>query len=159
MTLLSIRDLDVRYGGIHAVRQISLQVEQGAFVAIIGANGAGKTTLLRTISGLKRVTAGSSSEFRGQEISKMAPDSIVSLGICHCPEGRHIWKQLTVLETLRLGAYARGHKKTDIADDLERVWGYFPKLCERQRQLAGTLSGGEQQMLAVGRARSWAADS
>ena len=149
--MLEIFNVNVHYGGVHALRNISMTIAEGEFVAIIGANGAGKTTLLRTISGLKRITGGNI-KFKNEEISQIEPERIVELGICHCPEHRHVWKHLTVLENLTLGAYVHRKRRQDVAQSLDRVWKYFPKLYERQRQLAGTLSGGEQQMLAVGRA-------
>jgi branched-chain amino acid transport system ATP-binding protein len=150
--MIEINNLNTHYGGIHALRQVSLSVEPGEFVALIGSNGAGKTTLLRTISGLKRPTSGYI-KFQGKDISNLPPQQIVKLGICHCPEGRHVWKHMTVRENLMLGTYMRRNEnRTVLASDLERVFALFPVLKERQKQKAGTLSGGEQQMLAVGRA-------
>ncbi len=151
MTMIEIKNVDTHYGGIHALRQVSLSVAPGEFVALIGSNGAGKTTFLRMISGLKKSTSGSI-KFQGEEICNLPPEKIVKLGICHCPEGRHVWKQMTVRENLMLGAYMRRHEGRALVSDLERVYTLFPKLKERHRQKAGTLSGGEQQMLAVGRA-------
>jgi len=148
--MLEVQHLDVFYGAVHAVRDVSLTVREGEFVAVIGANGAGKTTLLRTISGLKR-PAGGLIQFEGVAVTNLSPDRIVRLGIAHCPEGRRVWPFLTVRENLLLGAFCRKDAR-GIREDLERVWNYFPRLRERQRQLAGTLSGGEQQMLAIGRA-------
>ncbi|HEY3314923.1 MAG TPA: ABC transporter ATP-binding protein [Bacillota bacterium] len=148
--MLELTNLDVFYGGIHALRGVNLNVQDGEFVALIGANGAGKTTLLRTVSGLKRPSGGSL-KFNGQELSAMPPERVVTLGLSHCPEGRHVWKHMTVRENLMLGAYARRGSR-EVGKDLQRVYTIFPKLNERQRQAAGTLSGGEQQMLAVGRA-------
>lgn len=150
--MIEIANLNTHYGGIHALRQVSLSVGSGEFVALIGSNGAGKTTLLRTVSGLKRPTSGSI-KFQGEDIANLLPQQIVRLGICHCPEGRHVWKHMTVRENLMLGTYMRRNENRAIlASDLERVFALFPVLKERQKQKAGTLSGGEQQMLAVGRA-------
>jgi branched-chain amino acid transport system ATP-binding protein len=149
--MIEITNVNTHYGGIHALRQVSLSVKPGEFVALIGNNGAGKTTFLRTISGLKKLTNGSI-KFQGEEISNLPPDKIVKLGICHCPEGRHVWKNMTVRENLMLGTYMRQNLGRALLSDLERVYTLFPKLKERQKQKAGTLSGGEQQMLAVGRA-------
>ena len=148
--MLKIEDLNVHYGAVHAVRNLSLTVEDGEFVAVIGANGAGKTTLLRTISGLKRPTVGAVL-FQGKPITSLTPDKVVKLGVAHCPEGRRVWPFMTVKENLMLGAYAR-KDTAGVREDLERVYDYFPRLRERWRQQAGTLSGGEQQMLAIGRA-------
>jgi len=148
MSLLHIKDLKVSYGGIEALKGVSLDVEKGQIVALIGANGAGKSTTLRAISGLIPKSQGTIT-YDGQVISGMTPQRIVSEGICMVPEGRHVFPNLTVLENLRIGAYLR---KDDIQADLEHVYDLFPRLKERAWQLAGTLSGGEQQMLAVGRA-------
>ena len=148
MSLLHIKDLKVSYGGIEALKGISLDVEKGQIVALIGANGAGKSTTLRAISGLIPRSQGTIT-YDGQVISGMTPQRIVSEGICMVPEGRRVFPNLTVLENLRIGAYLR---KDDIQADLEHVYDLFPRLKERAWQLAGTLSGGEQQMLAVGRA-------
>jgi branched-chain amino acid transport system ATP-binding protein len=147
--ILEVCDLDVYYGNIHALRGVSLEVREGEIVTLIGANGAGKTTTLKTISGLLRPRAGSI-RHRGEEISKLAPEAIVRRGISLVPEGRKIFPNLTVQENLDLGAYTRRDGR--IKDDLERVFGLFPRLRERRRQMGGTLSGGEQQMLAIGRA-------
>jgi len=146
---LQIDRLNVYYGGIHALRDVSMAINRGEFVAVIGANGAGKTTLLKSICGLKRASTGSIL-FQGQDISRLGPDRRVSLGISLCPEGRRVWPGMTVKENLMLGAYRRTRK--EMWQDLERVWSFFPRLLERQKQFAGTLSGGEQQMLAIGRA-------
>jgi branched-chain amino acid transport system ATP-binding protein len=151
ITMIEIKNVNTYYGGIHALREVSLSVSPGEFVALIGSNGAGKTTFLRTISGLKRLTSGSI-KFQGIEISHLPPENIVKLGICHCPEGRHVWKNMTVRENLMLGAYMRMDQKKSFPSDLERIYTLFPRLKERLKQKAGTLSGGEQQMLAVGRA-------
>ncbi len=149
MSMLSVRDLHVAYGGIKALRGVSLDVEEGEIVTIIGANGAGKSTLLNSVSGFLKPSKGSVS-FKGEAIGRN-PARIVKAGICHVPEGRLIFANLTVEDNLRLGAYLRSDRKK-MASDLERVWGLFPRLLERRRQIAGTLSGGEQQMLAMGRA-------
>jgi branched-chain amino acid transport system ATP-binding protein len=149
MSMLSVRDLHVSYGGIKALRGVSLDVEEGEIVTIIGANGAGKSTLLNTISGFLKPVSGSVS-FKGEAVGRN-PTRIVKAGVCHVPEGRLIFANLTVEDNLRLGAYLRNDRKK-IAADLERVWELFPRLLERRKQLSGTLSGGEQQMLAMGRA-------
>ncbi|GAB6157397.1 ABC transporter ATP-binding protein [Desulfotomaculum varum] len=148
--LLEVKDLHVSYGAIRALKGISCQVAEGEIVALIGANGAGKTTTLRTISGLIRPQAGSIT-YQGQPITKLPPHRIVSLGICQVPEGRRVFTRMTVLENLEMGAYSR-KDKANIKSDIERVFQRFPRLAERKSQLAGTLSGGEQQMLAMGRA-------
>ncbi|HHY94389.1 MAG TPA: ABC transporter ATP-binding protein [Firmicutes bacterium] len=148
--MLEVQGLSVYYGGVQALREVSLEVGAGEFVALIGANGAGKTTLLRTVSGLKKA-AGGAIKYEGRDICRLSPETIVRLGLSHCPEGRRVWPHLTVRENLLLGAFTRRQAR-EIKADLERVWRYFPRLYERQRQAAGTLSGGEQQMLAIGRA-------
>lgn len=150
--LLQIRNLDTYYGLIQALRDISLDVETGEIVAVIGANGAGKTTLLRAISGVVPSSCGTIS-FAGTRIDKLSPEQIVRLGLSHVPERRELFDSLTVLENLQLGAYHRRGReaKTDVQRDLEQVWGIFPILRARQKQMAGTLSGGEQQMLAIAR--------
>ena len=148
--LLEVRDLEVRYGGIRALNGISLSVPAGSIVTLIGANGAGKSTTLRALSGLVPPSAGSI-RFDGAEISGMSAHRIVAAGLAHVPEGRLVFPELTVLENLRMGAYLRNDRK-GIAGDLEWVGEFFPRLKERRSQLAGTLSGGEQQMLAIGRA-------
>ncbi len=148
--LLEVRDLEVRYGGIRALNGISLSVPAGSIVTLIGANGAGKSTTLRALSGLVPPSAGSI-RFDGAEISGMPAHRIVAAGLAHVPEGRLVFPELTVLENLRMGAYLRNDRK-GIAGDLEWVGEFFPRLKERRSQLAGTLSGGEQQMLAIGRA-------
>jgi len=150
MSLLEVKDLHVSYGGIEALRGISFSVEEGQIVTLIGANGAGKSTTLRTISGLVRAKSGSIS-YEGSSILGMDAQKVVQRGIALVPEGRRVFPNLTVLENLRIGAYLR-KDEPDIRDDLERVFVLFPRLKERTWQLAGTLSGGEQQMLAVGRA-------
>jgi len=146
--LLEVKDLAVAYGKIAALHGVSMQVDDGEVVTLVGANGAGKTTLLKTLSGLRRVSSGSV-VFEGQEIVGMPAHKRVGLGICQAPEGRGIFPGMTVAENLAMGAYSRG--KPD-PDDLERVFALFPRLSERQKQAGGTLSGGEQQMLAIGRA-------
>ena len=147
-TILSIQDLQVKYGGIEAVKGISFDVEEGTIVTLIGANGAGKSSTLRTIAGLVKPAAGSIS-FRGDNITGLGPTAIVKRGITLVPEGRRIFPNLTVLENLKMGAYLRND---DISADLQWVYDLFPRLKERTWQAGGTLSGGEQQMLAVGRA-------
>jgi len=148
--MLEVKDLHVSYGAIKAVKGISFNVEEGEIVTLIGANGAGKSTTLRTISGLETAASGSI-VFMGTDITKMPPHDIVKQGIAHVPEGRRVFANLTVIENLKLGANLR--KDFDnIKKDIKRVFELFPRLEERQNQSAGTLSGGEQQMLAVGRA-------
>jgi branched-chain amino acid transport system ATP-binding protein len=147
--MLEVTDLEVSYGKIKAVKGISFTVEEGEVVSLIGTNGAGKTTTLRTISGLLRPSGGSI-RFEGKEISKTPAHQIVTLGLAHSPEGRHIFPGLTVEENLMLGAFSR--KDADLHTDLKEVYELFPILAERSRQPAGTFSGGEQQMLAMGRA-------
>ena len=150
MAMLTVTDLQVYYGVIQAIKGISFSVNQGEVIALIGANGAGKTTTLHTVTGLIQPKAGKI-EFEGKDITKMPAHKIVSLGMAHVPEGLRIFQQLTVLDNLKLGAYTRKDKKK-IADTLEMVYRRFPRLEERKKQIAGTLSGGEQQMLAMGRA-------
>jgi branched-chain amino acid transport system ATP-binding protein len=146
--ILSIKDLKVSYGGIEAVKGISFDVRQGEIVTLIGANGAGKSSTLRAITGLVKPSGGSIS-FEGQDITGKNPTDIVKQGVTLVPEGRRIFADLTVLENLRIGAYLR---HDDLKDDIEWVYSLFPRLKEREKQIAGTLSGGEQQMLAMGRA-------
>lgn len=150
MSMLEIKDLEVYYGAINALKGISFNVEQGEIIALIGANGAGKTTTLHTISGLIPAKRGSVL-FNGKELTKTPAHKIVSMGMAQVPEGRRVFAQLSVLENLTLGAYTR-KDKNEINETLERVYERFPRLKERRGQLAGTLSGGEQQMLAMGRA-------
>lgn len=145
--ILELRNFSVAYGQIKAVHGVNLSVDQGEIVALIGANGAGKTTILRTISGLMRPVEGSV-WFEGKDISKMKPHKIVEMGISHVPERRGIFANLTVLENLQMGGFTRRVTKADY----DEVYGLFPRLSERTKQIAGTLSGGEQQMLAIGRA-------
>lgn len=147
--LLEVEDLNVYYGAIHALQGISFHVEEGEIVTLIGANGAGKSTTLRTISGLLRSRTGHI-KFKGQDISMMPADQIVRLGISHVPEGRKIFAPLTVKENLLMGAYTR-KDPNEIERSMQRVFASFPRLKERLNQLGGTLSGGEQQMLATGR--------
>ncbi len=148
--LLSLKDVSVHYRKVAAVRGISIAVEEGEIVTLIGANGAGKSTTLRTISGLKRVTAGEI-EFAGERIDRAAPESITKMGIAHVPEGRHVFPYMTVVENLEMGAYLRTDKAA-VTKGYDEVFEHFPRLKERRKQQAGTLSGGEQQMLAMGRA-------
>ena len=149
--LLEVNDLHVFYGRIEAIKGISFSVGEGEIVTLIGANGAGKTTTMRTISGVRPVAQGSI-KFEGQDITKMAPHDRVKLGICQAPEGRGIFPGMTVRENLDMGTYVRGGNAAEKAADLEHVFHLFPRLQERITQLGGTLSGGEQQMLAIGRA-------
>ena len=148
--MLEIKDLNVFYGAIHALKGISLTVEEGELVSLIGANGAGKTTTLHTISSLLTAASGSIT-LDGKDLQKVAPNKIISMGLAHVPEGRHVFARMTVEENLRMGAYIIKDQKK-ISENLENVYSHFPRLKERSRQLAGTLSGGEQQMLATGRA-------
>jgi branched-chain amino acid transport system ATP-binding protein len=150
MAMLEIKNLEVYYGVIQAIKGISFEVNQGEVIALIGANGAGKTTTLQTITGMLQPKSGEVI-FEGKDISKIPGHKIVSMGMAHVPEGRRVFAQLSVYENLKLGAYTR-KDKTEVAQSLERVYKSFPRLKERKNQLAGTLSGGEQQMLAMGRA-------
>jgi branched-chain amino acid transport system ATP-binding protein len=150
MAMLEVKDLEVYYGVIKAIKGISFEVNQGEVIALIGANGAGKTTILHTITRLINSKAGKI-EFEGKDITKLPPHKIVELGMAHVPEGRRVFAYLTVLENLKLGAYTR-KDKDEIEESLQNVYKRFPRLEERKKQLAGTLSGGEQQMLAMGRA-------
>ena len=150
MAMLEVRDLEVNYGSINAIKKISFDVNEGEVIALIGANGAGKTTTLHTITGLLKAKSGSVM-FDGKELLKIPPHKIVEMGMAHVPEGRRIFQQLTVYENLMLGAYTRTDK-AEIEDTLQMVYSKFPRLEERKKQIAGTLSGGEQQMLAMGRA-------
>ncbi len=147
---LEIRDLCVSYGGIRALKGVSLSVDEGQIVTLIGANGAGKSTTLRTISGLQKVQSGSIL-YGGEELTSLPAKEIVRRGIIHVPEGRRVFPDMTVAENLKIGAFLRTDKAA-IAQDMDYVYSLFPRLKERSWQLAGTLSGGEQQMLAVGRA-------
>lgn len=148
--MLRVEGINVFYGGIHALRDVSLSVDEGEIVTLIGANGAGKTTTLRAISGIARPASGRL-EFRGESLNRMAPERIVRAGIAHAPEGRRIFGEMTVRENLDLGAYSRTDRHA-IAEDRERMLDLFPRLRERLGQMGGTLSGGEQQMLAIARA-------
>jgi branched-chain amino acid transport system ATP-binding protein len=149
--MLTIRDLNVYYGGIHALNSVSLEVDEGEIVTMIGANGAGKSTTIRTVSGLVRARTGEI-HFKGNAIHLLPPHEIVVLGIGQSPEGRRVFSNMTVRENLDLGAYTRRGEATEVKNDMERVFSQFPRLKERESQSAGTLSGGEQQMLAIGRA-------
>lgn len=148
--LLEVKDLHVSYGAIRALKGVSCGVEEGEIVALIGANGAGKTTTLRTVSGLIRPHLGDIT-YRGKSLIKMPPHQIVSLGISQVPEGRRVFTRMSVLENLEMGAYIR-NDKANVKADIKKVFERFPRLEERKSQLSGTLSGGEQQMLAMGRA-------
>ncbi|MGB9775249.1 MAG: ABC transporter ATP-binding protein [Anaerolineae bacterium] len=150
MPLLRIENLHTYYGHVHALKGIDLEVEEGEIVTLIGANGAGKSTTLRTISGLVRPREGRV-EFNGQVINHVPAHQIVQMGVCHVPEGRRIFTTLTVMENLMMGAYTVKDERT-IRENLQRVFDLFPRLAERKNQLGGTLSGGEQQMLTIGRA-------
>ena len=149
MSMLSIQGLRAGYGKIEVLHEVALSIEQGQIVTLIGANGAGKTTLLKTISGLIRPAAGVI-DFEGESIVRRPPHRIVARGLSHVPEGRAILKRMTVLDNLRMGAYVRSDN--EISRDIDSVFARFPVLAERREQMAGTLSGGEQQMLAIGRA-------
>ena len=150
MALLEVKDLEVYYGMINALKGVSFEVNEGEVVALIGANGAGKTTTLHTITGLLSAKSGSV-VYDGVDISKIPPHKIVTMGMAHVPEGRRVFQQLTVLENLKMGAFTRKDKK-EMEETLKSVYEHFPRLEERKNQIAGTLSGGEQQMLAMGRA-------
>lgn len=150
MAMLEIKDIEVFYGVIQAIKGISFEVNEGEVIALIGANGAGKTTILHTITGLLSPKKGSVI-FEGKDITKVPAHKIVSLGMAHVPEGRRVFAELSVYQNLKMGAYTR-KDKAEIARTLEMVYKRFPRLEERKNQLAGTLSGGEQQMLAMGRA-------
>ena len=150
MALLEVKDIQVYYGMIQALKGISFEVNQGEVVALIGANGAGKTTTLHTITGLLRAKSGQIL-FNGKEISKVPAHKIVTMGMAHVPEGRRVFANMTVLQNLKMGAYTRSDKG-EIEESIQKVYQHFPRLKERQNQISGTLSGGEQQMLAMGRA-------
>lgn len=150
MAMLEVKDLEVYYGMIQAIKGVSFEVNQGEVIALIGANGAGKTTILHTVTGLLAPKKGSVL-FEGKDITKIPAHKIVSLGMAHVPEGRRVFADLSVYENLKMGAYTRKDKE-EIEKSLDRVYERFPRLKERKNQLAGTLSGGEQQMLAMGRA-------
>ena len=148
--MLTINNINVNYGSIPAIKDVSFQVHQGEIVTLIGANGAGKTTILHTISGLLRAQSGEII-FKDQTVSSTEPHQLLKMGMAHVPEGRRVFSQMSVLENLELGAYTRKNKK-EIEENISKVFERFPRLKERKKQLAGTLSGGEQQMLAMGRA-------
>lgn len=150
MAILEVKDLEVYYGVIQAIRGISFEVKQGEIIALIGANGAGKTTTLQTITGLIPSKSGKIF-YEGKDITKIPGHKLVSMGIAHVPEGRRVFASLSVLQNLKLGAYTRSDKK-ELEDTLQMIYKRFPRLEERKNQIAGTLSGGEQQMLAMGRA-------
>ena len=148
--MLTINNINVNYGSIRAIKDVSFQVHQGEIVTLIGANGAGKTTILHTISGLLRAQSGEII-FKDQTVSSTEPHQLLKMGMAHVPEGRRVFSQMSVLENLELGAYTRKNKK-EIEENISKVFERFPRLKERKKQLAGTLSGGEKQMLAIGRA-------
>lgn len=150
MAILEVNDLYVSYGAIQAVQGVSFKMKEGQTVALIGSNGAGKSTILRTISGLERAKSGSI-KFKGVELTKLKPHKIVELGIAHVPEGRRVFSNMSVIENLRMGANL-DKNPAHVKEGLEKVFEIFPRLKEREKQIAGTLSGGEQQMLALGRA-------
>jgi branched-chain amino acid transport system ATP-binding protein len=150
MSLLEVSGIDAHYGRIQALRGASLEVDKGEIVALIGSNGAGKTTMLRTISGLMHPSRGTI-RFEDKDISRVEPQKIVDLGVCQSPEGRRLFTRMTVRDNLRMGAYTRNNRD-EIKADMDRVFQLFPRLKEREHQVAGTLSGGEQQMCAMGRA-------
>ncbi len=150
MAMLEVKNLQVYYGVIQAIKEVSFEVNQGEVIALIGANGAGKTTILHTVTGLIPAKSGEVI-FEGTDLQKIPAHKIVSLGIAHIPEGRHVFAQLSVYENLLMGAFTRKNK-AEVEQSLENVYQRFPRLRERKNQLAGTLSGGEQQMLAMGRA-------
>lgn len=149
-SILKVTNLHVHYGAIHAVKGVSFEVNEGEIVTLIGSNGAGKTTILKTLSSILKQTEGTI-EFLGNDLSSYEPHQIVNLGLSHVPEGRRVFPELTVYENLQMGAYIR-KDKDGIKSDLQTIYRRFPRLLERKNQLAGTLSGGEQQMLAIGRA-------
>jgi branched-chain amino acid transport system ATP-binding protein len=150
VALLELSGVDAAYGRIQALHKVTIQLDKGEVVALIGSNGAGKSTTLRTISGLMHPTSGTIN-FDGRDITRTDPEKIVGLGICQSPEGRRLFTRMTVDDNLRMGAYTR-KDRVGISQDVERVFSLFPRLKERRSQIAGTLSGGEQQMLAIGRA-------
>jgi branched-chain amino acid transport system ATP-binding protein len=149
MALLEVSDIHTHYGAIEALKGVSLEVEEGEVVTMIGSNGAGKSTTLRSISGLTPASSGTV-RFQGEDITRLPAHEVVGLGMALCPEGRHCFARMSVRENLDLGAYLRSG--AEVSGDLERVYDLFPRLKERERQKAGTMSGGEQQMLAIGRA-------
>jgi branched-chain amino acid transport system ATP-binding protein len=149
--LLKIDNLKVHYDKVQVLHDVSLEVNEGEIVTLIGSNGAGKTTLLRTISGIKKASEGSIT-FMGEPVHKLSSHKIVDIGIGHVPEGRHVFSDMSVYENLQMGAFRRKDSQAEIKNDLEQIFEQFPRLRERSQQLAGTLSGGEQQMVAIGRA-------
>lgn len=148
--MLQLKDVNLYYGVIHALKGITLNINQGEIVTLVGSNGAGKSSTLRAISGIEKVSSGSI-EFNGKDITKTNASDIVVLGLSHVPEGRRVFPQMSVMENLEMGAYTR-KDKGEIKKDFEKIFSIFPRLLERKSQLSGTLSGGEQQMLAMGRA-------
>ena len=148
--MLELKDVNVHYGAIHALQGININVNQGEIVTLIGANGAGKSTTLKVISGVLKPTSGEIL-FEGNDIAKMKPHNLVSLGIAHVPEGRRVFSKMSVMENLEMGAYSRKDKE-QIKKDYKKIFDIFPRIYERRNQMSGTLSGGEQQMLAMGRA-------
>ncbi|NLP28321.1 MAG: ABC transporter ATP-binding protein [Clostridia bacterium] len=148
--MLQLKDINLYYGVIHALKNVSLHIKQGEIVTLIGSNGAGKSSTLRAISGVERIKDGSI-QFNGVNISKLNPSQIVSMGLSHVPEGRRVFPKMSIMENLEMGAYTR-KDKAEVKRDYEKVFDIFPRLKERRSQMAGTLSGGEQQMLAIGRA-------
>lgn len=150
MAMLQLTDVDVYYGRVHALKAVSLRIEEGELVTLVGANGAGKSTTLKTISGMQRPRNGTIT-FYGEDIGTKSMEQIVKLGIAQCPEGRRVFPDLTVVENLRMGAYTR-KDKSELKKDYDEIFNLFPILNERKQQSAGSLSGGEQQMLAIGRA-------
>jgi len=149
MSLLEVNDIHVYYGAIHAIKGISFHVDEGEIVTLIGANGAGKTTTLHTVSGLLTPKQGNIT-FQGENLKGVPAHKLVGRGMAHCPEGRHVFLQMTVEDNLEMGAYSR--PKSEVEDSIAEIYERFPRLLERKKQIAGTLSGGEQQMLAMGRA-------
>jgi len=149
--MLELDDVTVHYGKVRALKAVSLRVDEGEIVTLVGGNGAGKTTALSAISGLLPVSAGAV-RFQGQNLAKVPAFRRVGLGMCQAPEGRHIFPGMTVMENLEMGAYARRAVRSELQPDLDRVFSLFPRLADRRAQAGGTLSGGEQQMLAIGRA-------
>ena len=146
--MLELKDVNVHYGAIHALQGININVNQGEIVTLIGANGAGKSTTLKAISGVLKPTSGEIL-FEGNDIAKMKPHNLVSLGIAHVPEGRRVFSKMSVMENLEMGAYSRKDKE-QIKKDYKKIFDIFPRIYERRNQMSGTLSGGEQQMLAMG---------
>ncbi|HAE63133.1 MAG TPA: ABC transporter ATP-binding protein [Eubacteriaceae bacterium] len=149
--MLKVQNIDVYYGKIHAIKDISFEVKKGEVVTLIGANGAGKTTILKTLSKVLKPSSGSIF-LKGEDIKNVAPHKMIEMGMAHAPEGRRIFAQMTVLENLEMGAFIRKENKSEFDKDMESIFARFPRLKERRKQIAGTLSGGEQQMLAIGRA-------